>query len=119
MAAGERQRFGAAGERLVARWYEHAGYEVVDRNWRCPQGELDLVCRRGHHLVICEVKSRRSERLGTGPEAVNRAKQLRLRRLAARWMAQHRPDGGRWASVRFDVAVVTRAGVEMIEDALP
>jgi len=43
---GHHQALGAAGERLAAAWYEAAGYELVDRNWRCSEGEIDLVCRR-------------------------------------------------------------------------
>jgi len=48
------------GENLVATWYERNGYTVVARNWRCPRGELDIVCERGDVLVVCEVKARRN-----------------------------------------------------------
>lgn len=119
MAPDGRQRLGAAGERLVARFYERAGYEVLDRNWRRREGEIDLVCRRGAVLVVCEVKSRRSERFGTAAEAVTPAKQRRLRRLAGLWLSEHphlRREGG-CRQLRLDVATVTRRGVEVIEGA--
>ncbi len=48
-----RQQLGAEGEALVARHYEGAGYTLLARNWRCRDGELDLVLRKGRTLVIC------------------------------------------------------------------
>ncbi len=113
-AGGHRQRYGAAGEALAAAWYEAAGYVVLDRNWRCPEGELDLVCRRGPTLVVCEVKARRSAAFGTPAEAVGRDKQRRVRRLAARWLREH---GIRCWEVRFDVAAVTGDRLEILQDA--
>jgi putative endonuclease len=116
VAAGVRQQTGAAGERLAARWYDRHGFEIVERNWRCAAGEIDLVCRRGTLLVVCEVKTRRSDRYGTAAEAVTPAKQRRLRRLAAAYLAgRTRPFAVR--EIRFDVATVTRSGVEVLEAA--
>jgi len=89
----------------VAAWYEAAGYRVVDRNWRCREGELDLVVSGAATLVFCEVKTRASTRFGAPVEAVTGTKQRRLRVLAARWLAEH--DAPR-RSLRFDVASVTR-----------
>ena len=105
---------GAAGEWRAAEWYRARGYEVVDRNWRCRLGEIDLVCRSGDLLVICEVKSRSSVSFGAPEEAVTAAKRRRLRRLAARWLAEHR---GRHPRVRFDVASVLGDRVRVVEDA--
>ena len=53
--------FGQRGEEIAADWYRRHGYAVVDRNWRCPIGEIDLVLRRGRLLVVAEVKARRSD----------------------------------------------------------
>jgi putative endonuclease len=106
---------GASGEDAAARWYERAGYDVIGRNWRCPEGELDLVLRRGRLVVFCEVKTRSSDRFGSPAEAVTYRKQARLRRLAARWLAS-RAATSHWA-VRFDVAAVRGNAVEVIEDA--
>jgi putative endonuclease len=101
-----RRRLGNAGEDAVARWYASAGYDVLDRNWRRRDGELDLVVHRGDTLVFCEVKTRASTRFGTPLEAVTTAKQRRLRKLAALWLAEH---DTRRRTLRFDVASVTRA----------
>ncbi len=108
------QRLGAYGESLVAQWYEQRGYVVLARNWRCREGELDLVLGRGSLVVICEVKTRSSERFGSPFEAVGPAKQRRLRRLGARWLSESCP--GR-VEVRFDVAGVVGRRVEVIEQA--
>jgi len=99
-----RRRLGTDGEDAVALWYGERGAELLDRNWRVREGELDLVLRWGTTLVFCEVKTRRSAAFGSPFEAVTRSKQQRLRRLGARWLAEHEV---RAAQVRFDVAAVT------------
>jgi putative endonuclease len=109
-----RGAYGAFGERLAATWYERHGYEVLARNWRCREGELDLVLRRGTVVVVCEVKARRSDAFGGGFAAVTPQKQLRLRRLAMRWLAEARPGA---CQIRFDVAAVTGAKLEILENA--
>ncbi len=112
------KRLGAEGEAVAARHYERLGYVVVDRNWRCREGEIDLILRRGGTVVICEVKTRTSDRFGGGAAAVGWEKQRRIRGLASRWL---RESGGGGAEVRFDVAVVRSDGrgyaVEVIEAA--
>jgi putative endonuclease len=113
-----RQRLGARGEDLAADWYRAAGYEVVARNWRCAEGELDLVVSLPAELVFCEVKTRTSDRFGVPAEAVTAAKQRRLRTLAARFLAEHPPVVGPAArSIRFDVVAVTGSTVDVIEAA--
>jgi putative endonuclease len=109
-----RQALGAWGEAKVARWYLAAGYEVLDRNWRCARGEIDLVVGRDGGVAFVEVKTRSSDRFGAPAQAVGRAKQARLRRLAAAWLAEH---GGGVGSVRFDVASVLAGEVTVIEGA--
>jgi putative endonuclease len=109
-----RRRLGAAGEAAAARWYSARGYEVVARNWRCREGEIDLIVRRGGTVVFCEVKARTSDAFGLPAEAVTRAKQQRLRGLAARWLAE---GGVPAAEIRFDVASVLAGEVEVIEGA--
>jgi putative endonuclease len=98
-----RRRLGTLGEDAVARWYTARGYEVVARNWRVREGELDLVLRRGRALVFCEVKTRRGDAFGSPFDAVTSAKQRRLRTLALRWLAEHHE---RASEMRFDVAAV-------------
>ena len=103
--APDRRRLalGARGEDLAARWYADAGWEVLARNWRCREGELDLVVARGRVVAFCEVKTRSGTAFGTPAEAVTPAKRRRLRRLAQAWLAahdHHAPD------LRFDVVGV-------------
>lgn len=112
----DHRRLGVDGEDVVARWYTDRGYQVLARNWRCELGELDLVLARGDTVVICEVKTRSSDRFGSPFDAVGHAKQRRLRRLGGRWLVTEAPF--RPARVRYDVAAVVSRRVEVIEDAL-
>jgi putative endonuclease len=80
---------GRLGEDLAAAHLTGQGLVVLERNWRCDLGELDIVARDGDALVVCEVKTRSSRRFGDPLEAVTPAKATRLRRLAARWVAEH------------------------------
>ncbi len=98
----------------MAAWYEANGYSVIDRNWRCRQGEIDLVARRGRVVVFCEVKTRRSLRFGLPVEAVVPDKVHRLRRLAAQWLSER---GQSPEAIRFDVVSVLDGQVEVIEGA--
>ncbi|GAB3070556.1 YraN family protein [Pedococcus soli] len=78
---------------------------MVDRNWRCAHGEIDLVARDGDCLVFCEVKTRTTERFGGAIEAVDHRKAARLRRLVAAWLQCHDERAGR---VRIDVIGILR-----------
>ena len=104
-AAADTRSLGAYGERLAERYLTEVGLRVVDRNWRCEHGEIDLVALDGDCLVVCEVKTRRSTAFGDPVEAVTRRKSVRLRRLASAWLAAHdlRP-----AAVRIDVVGILR-----------
>jgi putative endonuclease len=98
---------GAYGERVAVRHLQDAGMVVLDRNWRCRDGEIDVVARDGTTLVFCEVKTRRGSGYGAPAEAVVPAKVQRLRRLAIRWLAEsglHPPE------LRFDVVAVQARG---------
>ena len=110
-----RRELGKSGEDAVAAWYQDRGYEVVVRNWRCREGELDLVVRRGRTFVFCEVKTRSSDSFGVPQEAVNRTKQVRVRHLAARWLRDDAPVSA--LAIRFDVAAVLAGEVEVLEGA--
>ena len=80
---------------------------MLARNWRCPQGELDLVLRdTDGTLVFCEVKTRSGTGFGEPSEAVGARKARTLRVLACRWLAEHRPPGG--GDLRFDVVSIVR-----------
>ncbi|MFV0256883.1 MAG: YraN family protein [Acidimicrobiales bacterium] len=104
---------GRAGEDAAAAWYEARGYRIVDRNWRSPRGELDLVVGCADLIVFCEVKTRRSDRYGTPAEAVDARKQAQVRRLAREWLATSEHH---YRRLRFDMAAVDGRGhVEVIE----
>jgi len=101
-----KDELGRYGEGLAAQHLAAAGMTVLDRNWRCREGELDLVARdRDGTLVFCEVKTRSSTAFGEPAEAVGRVKARRLHVLAMRWLDEH-PAGG--AALRFDVVAIVR-----------
>ena len=100
-----RAALGAYGERLAASHLVAQGLVVLDRNWRCEAGEIDLVLRDGDVLVVCEVKTRSSVSCGTPHEAVTPVKLARLRRLAAAWLAAHEVHA---RDVRIDLVAVLR-----------
>ncbi len=102
-----RSALGAYGERVAVRLLTEHGLQVLDRNWRCRAGELDLVARDGAALVFCEVKTRTAAGFGHPVEAVTAAKRRRLRLLARAWLDahdHHAPD------LRFDVVGVLVPG---------
>jgi len=113
-ATSARVALGRYGENLAARHLTAAGLSVLARNWRCREGEVDIVAREGDVLVICEVKTRRDIAFGTPLDAVTPAKAARLRRLAVRWLADQRlgtaDDSASgyegYSEVRFDVVSV-------------
>ncbi len=105
---------GGFGERLAAAHYRSQGYAVLQQNWRCRAGEIDLICARGTTLVICEVKARTGPAHGHPLEAVTASKQRRLRRLASAYLSRQER---RWRVVRFDVAGVLDGRLEVVEGA--
>jgi putative endonuclease len=111
--SGRRIALGAYGEALAARHLVDQGMVVLDRNWRCELGEIDLVLRDGPTVVVCEVKTRSSAAFGSPLEGVTMRKAARLRRLAARWLVEHdlRPD-----DVRIDLVGVLVPGAGATSD---
>ena len=98
---------GRYGEELAARHLADSGLAILERNYRCESGEIDIVARDGDVLVVCEVKTRAGLAFGAPIEAVTATKARRLRVLACQWLADHR--GVRPATVRFDVVGVLSA----------
>jgi putative endonuclease len=96
---------GRRGELLAVQYLERAGFRILDRNWRCAEGELDIVAAERRVLVVCEVKTRSGDRYGSPLDAITRAKQSRLRRLAIRWLVAH---GVLFDEVRIDVIGLVR-----------
>ena len=110
-----KQALGRWGEDRVVRWYRRQGFQVLDRNWRCSRGELDVIVQRGSVVAVCEVKTRTSLAFGTPAEAVGWQKQRRIRRLAAQWLSEQERSGP--VQLRFDVAEVMGRELRVIEAA--
>jgi putative endonuclease len=103
----QRRALGAYGERLAAQALEGQGLRILDRNWRCADGEIDIVAGGPGMVVVCEVKTRRSDRFGSPIEAITADKAERLYRLGAAWVEQH---GCRDLRLRVDVVSVLLSG---------
>lgn len=119
-ARPDRRELGRRGEEEAARYLQLQGMTVIERNWRCREGEIDIVALddAGDCLVVVEVKTRSTELFGRAVEAVTPVKARRLRVLAARWLAEHPIGTGR---VRIDVIGVlapvgTAASIEHLTD---
>ncbi|GAA1410862.1 UPF0102 protein [Glutamicibacter uratoxydans] len=119
MSKTEQQLLGDRGEQAATDFLRQRGYTILDRNWRCKSGELDLIVQDavGRYIGV-EVKTRSSKRYGTGFEAVNSAKYRRLQRLMILWGKSHQTY---IAQVRIDVVevyVLVQGGIviEHLED---
>jgi len=97
---------GRTGEQLAADYLERAGLRILDRNYRCAEGEIDIVAAEQRVLVACEVKTRSGLAYGTPVEAVTPRKLRRLRRLAVRWVVAH---GVIFDELRIDIVGVLRS----------
>jgi len=97
---------GRRGEQLAAEYLEDAGFRILDRNYRCADGEIDIVAVDRRMLVACEVKTRSGVQFGTPVEAVTRKKLRRLRRLAVHWASTH---GWFFDQLRVDIVGVLRS----------
>src|SRR5688572_8095437 len=100
-----KDELGKHGEQVAVDYLLAHDLQILDRNWRCPDGEIDVVAREGRTLVAVEVKTRSGRSHGTAFEAVTDAKIARLRRIAARWLAE-RQD--RFDAIRVDVIALER-----------
>jgi putative endonuclease len=101
-----KDELGRQGEQIAADYLQRAGLQILDRNWRCPEGEIDIVAAERRALVVCEVKTRSGTRYGTPLEAITQRKRSRLRRLAVRWVLAH---GVLFDEVRVDAVGVLRS----------
>ncbi|HVK72413.1 MAG TPA: YraN family protein [Kofleriaceae bacterium] len=110
----ERQERGARGEAAAERALRDAGFRIVERNFRCKAGELDLVAFDQGTLVFVEVRSRRDARFGGGLAAVSPAKLRQVARVAAVYLAARRPT---FTTCRFDVIAITGDELVHIRDA--
>jgi putative endonuclease len=100
---------GKKGEDIAANHLAAAGYRIVERNWRCSQGELDIVAQRDDETVFVEVKTRSSLAFGHPFDAITPAKLARLRRLAGAWCMSTGPVS---SQIRIDIVSVLYAGID-------
>ena len=110
-----KDELGRRGEDVAADYLEHHGLVVVSRNWRCAEGELDIVATDGDRTVVfCEVKTRSGTLFGTPVEQVTIGKRRRIRRLASLWLTT---SGTPWRYCRFDVigVLVGADGVPVVQ----
>jgi putative endonuclease len=107
VAMGAKDVLGKEGEQAAVSYLEGCGFRILDRNWRCAEGEIDIVAADRRTFVVCEVKTRSGTRYGTPQEAVGERKRRRLRRLAALWLSAH---GIRFDQIRIDVLGLLRDG---------
>ena len=115
-----KHELGAYGERLAVTFLQHEGYAIVETNWHCEHGELDIVAQRGETLVFVEVRTRHSSSTDLAFMSVDARKQEKLVNLAQVYLAMHDREDAVW---RIDVIgiAVPRKGqpiIEHVEDAL-
>lgn len=102
-AGNHRRRLGQWGEALAAERLAGLGYRILERNWRCALGEIDVVAQDGDILVFVEVKTRRSMNFGATEESVTQAKGRRLLDLGVQYCADHDLDDVEW---RIDLVAI-------------
>jgi putative endonuclease len=98
-----RRALGKLGEALAARELERRGYRIVERNWRCPVGELDIVAEKDGARVFVEVRARRGDRFGTPEESITPIKRAKLLEVAQTYLDEHAEQDREW---RIDVVAV-------------
>ena len=106
----QRQQFGQAGEAFAAEVLKQSGYVIVERNYRCAKGEIDIIAERDEELFFIEVKTRRGSAFGFPCEAVTETKKQHMRRAAASFLSEH---SCRWTAYSFQVIEV---GFHQIEN---
>lgn len=113
-----RRQTGTFYERKAGEYLEKQGYKILEYNYRCRAGEIDIVARDGEYLVFCEVKYRKDNKKGTPLEAVTLQKQWTISRCAMFYIMERGLDG---EACRFDVAGITGSGekIELIRNAFP
>ena len=111
-----KRKIGSAWEEAAVRWLQRAGVRILARNYRCSQGEIDVIGYHRDCLVFFEVKYRKNEEYGSPEEAVGAAKQQKICRCAAVYLYSH---GGMEQAIRFDVVAVCGERVRWYQNAFP
>ena len=116
----KRRETGILGERLAADFLRERGYRIIETNYRCPEGEIDIVARHGDSIVFVEVRTKQSRQFGSPEESITTVKKQRMRLAAARYREAHDDLPEMW---RIDVVVVELkqgqpSRIELIENAV-
>lgn len=117
----KRRDTGALGEKLAKDFLKKQGYRILETNYCCPEGEIDIVARHKDSLVFVEVRTKKSLEFGSPEESISRTKQERLKAVAARYQQTHNKLPPLW---RIDVVAVelnqdgTPSRIELIENAV-
>ncbi len=98
-----RKQTGRQGEDIAISYLVDRGYKIIQRNWRCPSGELDIVMEVGSTLIFVEVRTRRGQHFGSAEESITPAKQARLIKLAQTYLQETVTPHQSW---RIDVVAV-------------
>ena len=109
-----KRQIGTEKEKLAGAYLEKNGYEIIEYNFRCKQGEIDIVAKDGEYLVFCEIKYRSNTKNGTPFEAVDYKKQRVISRCALFYIAKHRIND---VPCRFDVVSVTDKEIQVLKNA--
>ena len=109
-----KRRIGTEKEQLAGAYLVKKGYEIIEYNYRCRQGEIDIVAKDGEYLVFCEVKYRSTTKSGAPSEAVDYKKQRTISRCALFYITQKHWE---YLPCRFDVISVTDTGIEVMKNA--
>lgn len=110
---GEKRRLGFFGESKAAKYLKRQGYKILERNFRCPFGEVDIIAQKGDVTAFTEVKTRTNDNYGEPNEAVGRERQKRYKNCVRFYFANREID----CTVRFDIIEVTPKGINHIENA--
>lgn len=110
-----KRQVGSSYEEIAAACLIKEGYRILERNYRCRQGEIDLIAKDGRYLVFIEVKYRSDRKKGDPSEAVDGRKQEHIRRTAVYYLYQH--GYGEDTPCRFDVVSILGEEIRLIRDA--
>lgn len=117
----KRRDVGILGEKLAGEFLGKNGYRILETNYRCPEGEIDIIARHEDTLVFVEVRTKKSQQFGSPEESITPAKMEKLRTLAARYLQTHNNLPPSW---RIDVVAIVLnqreqvSRIEIIENAI-
>ena len=103
MSSKSRRETGQLGEEMACRMLRSRGYQIVMRNWRCPEGEIDIVAQDGECWTFVEVKTRHGHAFGTPEEALSAHKAAQVMQLAQIYLSEHAVESVDW---RIDLVAI-------------